>query len=293
MSKDKLANYKVTPGKKVSLKRDFKTTPPISKVTKEVAIKKMKADLEKLSELQDKLYAQNRYSVLCIFQAMDAAGKDGTIKHVMSGINPQGCEVTSFKVPSFEELDHDYLWRYSKRAPERGRIGIFNRSYYEEVLVVRVHPNVLANEHLPDELKDKGIWQRRFDEINNYEQFLTNNGTKVLKFFLHVSKEEQKHRFLERIAQPEKNWKFSLGDLVVRESWDDYMEAYEAMLAKTSTKSAPWYVIPADDKWYCRYLVSTILTSTLSDLKLSYPQITNEHKAELLEAKKRLLKEKS
>jgi PPK2 family polyphosphate:nucleotide phosphotransferase len=216
---------------------------------------------------------------------MDAAGKDGTIKHVMSGVNPQGCQVFSFKAPSSEELDHDYLWRCFRALPERGRIGIFNRSYYEEVLIARVHPEILAGQQLPESLKDKQIWNRRFEEINNFEKYLVNNGIIVLKFFLNVSKQAQKKRFLERIDLPEKNWKFSAGDAKERAFWDDYMNAYEDMFNHTSTEWAPWHIIPADHKWFTRLAVATVITNQLKSLNLKYPTVNEAHKKDLVEAK--------
>ena len=245
-----------------------------------------------LAKQQALLYAQDTYSVLLIFQAMDAAGKDGAIKHVLSGVNPQGCQVFSFKAPSSEEQDHTYLWRSMKALPERGRIGIHNRSYYEEVLVTRVHKEVLAAEQLPERLKKGRIWKRRFREMNDFERHLTENGTVIIKFFLHVSKEEQKRRFLARIDEDDKNWKFSVGDVKERAFWDDYMEAYEEMMSETSTKDAPWYVIPADHKWFTRLAVAGIIWQTMADLNLKFPKITAEKKKELLEVKRLLLAEK-
>jgi PPK2 family polyphosphate:nucleotide phosphotransferase len=238
------------------------------------------------------LYAQDKYALLIIFQAIDAAGKDGTIKHVMSGLNPQGCQVFSFKAPSAEELDHDYLWRTSKALPERGRIGIFNRSYYEEVLVVRVHPEILERQHLPPETLTKDIWQRRFEEINNFERYLVDNGIVVLKFFLYVSKEEQKMRFLERINRPEKNWKFSAGDVEERKLWNEYMKAYSDVLNHTSTRWAPWYVVPADHKWFTRFAVAAVIGAKMEELNLSYPKVDKQHLRELRNAKKQLEREK-
>jgi PPK2 family polyphosphate:nucleotide phosphotransferase len=242
-----------------------------------------------LAELQDKLYAQDKWAVLLIFQAMDAAGKDGAIKHVMSGVNPQGCEVYSFKSPSSEDLDHDYLWRCMKCLPNRGHIGIFNRSYYEEVLVVRVHPQFLAKQKLPPKLVGKGIWEDRFEDIRNFEQYLTRNGVIVRKFFLHVSKKEQKRRFLERIDDPQKNWKFSSNDAAERDFWDDYMEAYEQMIQGTATKEAPWYVVPADNKWFTRVVVGAAVVEALDDLDLEYPKVGEDKLKELATAKKKLL----
>lgn len=260
---------------------------------KKEAVKDLEKNVERLAELQDILYAQNVHSLLVIFQAMDAAGKDSVIKHVMSGINPQGCQVTSFKQPSDEELDHDYLWRCQKALPERGRIGIFNRSHYEEVLVVRVHKGYLESQRLPDDVKkDKDIWKQRFRQIRNWEETLAENGTHVIKFFLHVSKDEQKKRFLERIDQPDKNWKFNSGDAKERALWDDYMKAYEDAIENTSTERSPWYIIPADKKWFTRLAVSEIIVQKLQSLDLKYPEVTDAQRAELLEAKKILEGEK-
>jgi len=242
-----------------------------------------------LAELQDKLYAQDKWAVLLVFQAMDAAGKDGAIKHVMSGINPQGCQVNSFKSPSAEDLDHDYLWRCMKNLPNRGHIGIFNRSYYEEVLVVRVHPEFLAKEKLPPKLVGKKIWEERFEDIRNFEQYLARNGVVVRKFFLHVSKKEQKRRFLERIDDPLKNWKFSSNDASERDFWDDYMGAYEEMIQETATKDAPWYVVPADNKWFTRVVVAAAVIETLASLDLAYPKVDEGKLKELAAAKKKLV----
>jgi len=242
-----------------------------------------------LAELQDKLYAQDKWAVLLIFQAMDAAGKDGAIKHVMSGVNPQGCEVYSFKSPSAEDLDHDYLWRCMKDLPNRGQIGIFNRSYYEEVLVVRVHPEFLAKQKLPSKLVGKKIWEERFDDIRNFEQYLARNGVVVRKFFLHVSKKEQKQRFLDRIEDSQKNWKFSSNDANERDFWDSYMEAYEEMIQETATKEAPWYVVPADNKWFTRVVVAAAVIETLASLDLAYPKVDEGKLNELATAKKKLL----
>jgi PPK2 family polyphosphate:nucleotide phosphotransferase len=242
-----------------------------------------------LAELQDKLYAQDKWAVLLIFQAMDAAGKDGAIKHVMSGVNPQGCQVYSFKSPSAEDLDHDYLWRCMKYLPNRGQIGIFNRSYYEEVLVVRVHPEFLGKQKLPPKLVGKNIWEERFEDIRNFEQYLARNGVVVRKFFLHVSRKEQKRRFLERIDDPLKNWKFSSNDAAVRDFWDDYMQAYEQMIQETATKEAPWYVVPADNKWFTRVAVAAAVIETLDSLDLAYPEVDEGKLNELAAAKKKLL----
>src|SRR6476661_7117474 len=249
----------------------------------------LEAGVEVLAELQDMLYAQDRWALLLIFQAMDAAGKDGAIKHVMSGINPQGCEVYSFKSPSAEDLDHDYLWRCMKCLPNRGHIGIFNRSYYEEVLVVRVHPNFLAKQKLPPSLMGKNIWENRFEDIRNFEQYLTRNGVIVRKFFLHVSRKEQKRRFLDRIDDPLKNWKFSSNDANERDFWDDYMEAYEEMIQQTATKEAPWYVVPADNKWFTRVAVAGAVIETLDSLDLAYTKVDEGKLKELAAAKKKLL----
>jgi PPK2 family polyphosphate:nucleotide phosphotransferase len=245
-----------------------------------------------LAALQDKLYAQDKWAVLLIFQAMDAAGKDGTIKHVMSGVNPQGCQVFSFKSPSPEELDHDYLWRCMKRLPNRGHIGIFNRSYYEETLVVRVHPELLARQKLPPRLVGKHLWRERFADIRHFERYLTHNGILVRKFFLHVSKKEQKRRFLERIEDPGKNWKFSASDAAEREHWDEYMAAYEDMIQNTTTEEAPWYVVPADNKWFTRVAVAAAIIETLADLDLQYPQVGEAKLKELAAAKRVLLAKK-
>ena len=242
-----------------------------------------------LAELQDKLYAQDKWAVLLVFQAMDAAGKDGAIKHVMSGTNPQGCQVYSFKSPSSDDLDHDYLWRCMKSLPNRGHIGIFNRSYYEEVLVVRVHPEFLAKQKLPPKVVGKKIWEERFEDIRNFEQYLTRNGVVVRKFFLHVSKKEQKRRFLERIDDPLKNWKFSSNDANERDFWDDYMEAYEQMIQETATKEAPWYVVPADNKWFTRVVVAGAVIETLDSLDLAYPKVDEVKLNELGAAKKKLV----
>jgi PPK2 family polyphosphate:nucleotide phosphotransferase len=252
----------------------------------------LKTGVEELARYQDILYAQDIYALLIIFQAMDAAGKDSTIKHVMSGINPQGCQVFSFKAPSDEELDHDYLWRSFKALPERGRIGIFNRSYYEEVLVVRVHPEILDKQKLPPALKhSETIWNRRFEEINNFENYLVDNGVIVLKFFLNVSKEEQKKRFLKRIDQPEKNWKFSVNDVKERQFWDEYRKAYEDVFTHTSTERTPWHIIPADHKWFTRLLVSYFIYNKMKELRLEYPSVTEQHRQELLKARELLEQE--
>ena len=277
----------VTPGKKIRL-QDFDPEYTGKFKGKEEAARKLEDDVSELAELQDVLYAHNTYASLIIFQAMDAAGKDGAIKHVMSGVNPQGCQVVSFKAPSAEELDHDYLWRCMKAVPERGRIGIFNRSYYEEVLVIRVHPEILERQKLPPAVKQKDIWKDRYEEINNFERYLVRNGIIILKFFLNVSKKEQKRRFLERINAPQKNWKFSPDDLKERAHWDEYMKAYEDVFNYTSTEWAPWYIIPADRKWFTRAAVADIIISRLKSLQLSYPTVSEEHKKDLLKAKETL-----
>jgi PPK2 family polyphosphate:nucleotide phosphotransferase len=247
--------------------------------------------IEALAELQDKLYAQDKWAVLLIFQAMDAAGKDGAIKHVMSGVNPQGCQVVSFKSPSADDLDHDYLWRCMKSLPNRGHIGIFNRSYYEETLVVRVHPEIMARQKVPVELITKKIWEQRFTDIRNFEEYLSNNGVVVRKFFLHLSKNEQKRRFLERIEIPDKNWKFSASDAVEREHWEEYMEVYEDMIRNTATEKSPWYVVPADNKWFTRVVVAAAIVETLASLDLKYPEVGKDKLAELAAIKGQLLKE--
>ncbi|MEA5596305.1 polyphosphate kinase 2 family protein [Rivularia sp. UHCC 0363] len=275
----------VRPGAKISLKKDYDTTFTTDFHDKGDAKIKLEKDIERLAKYQNVLYAQNTYALLIIFQAMDAAGKDSTIKHVMSGINPQGCQVFSFKQPSSEELDHDYLWRSVKALPERGRIGIFNRSYYEEVLIARVHPELLEKQQLPKSVMGNHIWKQRFEEINNFEKYLVNNGIIVIKFFLNVSKEEQKKRFMERIELPEKNWKFSTSDVQERAHWDDYMNAYEDVFRHTSSELAPWYIIPADHKWFTRMVVANIICSKLKELKLNYPTVTEEHYSNILQAK--------
>ncbi|KAM3093137.1 polyphosphate kinase 2 family protein [Phormidesmis sp. 146-35] len=278
----------VPPGAKISLAKDYNPGYTGDYKDKAESEGKLKSDVERLAAFQDILYAQDTHAVLILFQAMDAAGKDGTIKHVMSGVNPQGCQVFSFKAPSSEDLDHDYLWRSSKALPERGRIGIFNRSYYEEVLVVRVHPEILAKQQLPAQAVKENIWKRRFTEINNFEKYLVDNGIIILKFFLNVSKSEQKKRFLARINQPEKNWKFSANDAKERGFWDDYMNAYEDVFNHTSTEAAPWYIIPADHKWFTRLAVADIICTKLASLDLQYPALKEEHRQQLLKAKQML-----
>jgi PPK2 family polyphosphate:nucleotide phosphotransferase len=287
---------RVPPGKKVKLK-DHDPGWAITKDLKQLGKDEVKeqaqalltSSLAELGEAQNLLYASDTYSVLVILQALDAAGKDGTIKHVMSGVNPQGCQVYSFKQPSSEELDHNFLWRCMKALPERGRIGIFNRSYYEDVLVVRVHDELLEKQRLPDDLASgKKLWKQRFEDINNFEQHLTRNGTVVLKFFLNISKEEQKERFLERLNRPEKHWKFSPQDVAERKYWDDYQDAYEEALTATSTEWAPWYIVPADHKWVTRAVVAGILTHAIRSLDLKYPQLSPAQLAALDEARRQL-----
>ncbi len=283
--------YIVPPGAPIALK-DYDPKDTGKYKDKDAAAKDLIEDVEELSAVQDVLYAGGSHGLLLVFQAMDAAGKDSVIKHVMSGVNPQGCQVVSFKSPSAEELQHDYLWRCLKSLPERGRIGIFNRSYYEEVLVVRVHPEYLQKQNIPaDDLKGN-IWKKRYEDINAVEKYLSRNGTVILKFFLHVSKEEQKKRFLARIDTPEKNWKFSAADVKERTFWKEYMSAYEEMLASTSTAVAPWHIIPADRKWYTRALVARIIIDRLKSLELSYPRLSDQQKADLAKAKELLINEK-
>ena len=281
-------NFLVSENKQVNL-ADYPTDFTGDYTDKEQAVKDLKKNIKRLSEMQDVLWAQDIQSLLIIFQAMDAAGKDSAIKHVMSGLNPQGVHVTSFKQPSAEELDHDYLWRSMKELPQRGRIGIFNRSYYEEVLVVRVHPAILQNQKLPPHVKtDENIWRKRFKQIRHFEEYLAENGIYVLKFFLNVSKKEQKKRFLARIEEADKNWKFSASDAKERGFWNDYMKAYTETIENTSTKNAPWYIVPADNKWFTRIAVSEIIIKKLESLDLHYPKVTKEHQASLLEAKEML-----
>lgn len=285
--------YRVTDGKKFRLKDvDPGDTGELKSEDKPRAKEGLQAGVEALAQLQDVLYAQDRWSLLLVFQAMDAAGKDGTIKHVMSGVNPQGCQVSSFKGPTSTDLDHDYLWRCVKELPERGRIGIFNRSYYEETLAVRVHPEFLAAQKLPPELVTKNIWDERFQDIRAFERYLHRNGTIVLKFFLHVSKGEQKKRFLERLDLPEKNWKFSATDAKSRAFWDDYMKAYEETIRETATGDSPWYVVPADNKWFTRMVVAAAVIDALASLDLHYPKITAAKKKELAAARVALLEKK-
>ena len=284
--------YVVDSGKHFKLKKhDPGDTSGLDAEFKTQAQDLLQRSTQLLAEQQDKLYAQDRWALLLIFQAMDAAGKDGTIKHVMSGVNPQGCQVYSFKAPSSIEIDHDFMWRTNRVLPERGNIGIFNRSYYEEVLVVRVHENILRAEHVPKELITKDIWQERFEDVNAMERYLSRNGTVIRKFFLNISKEEQKKRFLRRLEQPERNWKFSPADVRERECWDDYQDAYEDMIANTATKHAPWIVVPADNKWFTRLVVSSVIVNTLAELNLSYPTVEAEKKRELAEAERVLKSE--
>jgi PPK2 family polyphosphate:nucleotide phosphotransferase len=286
--------YRIDHGAKFKLKQaDPDDTGDLASEDKPRAQEALAIGRSAMAELQDRLYAHNRWSLLLIFQAMDAAGKDGAIKHVMSGVNPQGCQVFSFKAPTTEELDHDYMWRCWKDLPERGRIGIFNRSYYEEVLVVKVHPEFLAGQRLPSQVVGKKIWDQRYEDIRGFERYLARNGTLVRKFFLNVSRGEQKRRFLERIEQPEKNWKFSAADVQERGHWKDYMAAYEQLLRETSTPTCPWYVVPADNKWYTRLVVAAAVVDALASLDLSYPEIGPKQRAELAAARKALLAEKS
>lgn len=285
-------HYRIGDGKKFILK-DYDTDDKsdLFKDDKSLAQEALQMGVQMLAAMQDKMYAQDRWSLLLIFQAMDGAGKDSGIKHVMSGVNPQGCQVFSFKAPNAEELDHDYLWRCMTNLPERGRIGIFNRSYYEEVLVVRVHEQILNSQKVPDTLITKDIWNDRLKDIRHFEEYLSRNGTKVVKFFLNVSKEEQKQRFIERIDNPDKNWKFSAADVKEREFWDDYMKAYEEMIKNTSTENSPWYVIPADNKPYARIVVASAIIITMDSLNLEYPEVSEEQIAELQKLKLQLLAE--
>ena len=284
--------YCVSDGEKFRLK-DYDTSDTGEVKNKEQSQKIIDNRAGLLSGLQEKLYAQDRWAVLLIFQAMDAAGKDGAIKHVMSGVNPQGCDVHSFKTPSNEELNHDYLWRAHKCVPERGKIGIFNRSYYEEVLVVRVHPSNLQAQKLPEPLITKHVWEQRYEDINAFEKYLAHNGVVIRKFFLHVSKKEQKRRFLERLEESKKNWKFSMADVKERGYWKDYQEAYEEMIQATATKHAPWYVVPADNKWYTQLIVASAIITTLEELDLSFPDVDKEKKKELESVGDSLLHEKN
>ena len=286
------APFRVTKGSKFRLKDvDPGDTLHLQSEDKPRAKEVLSNGVQLLAELQDMLYAQDRWAVLIILQAMDAAGKDGTIKHIMSGVNPQGCQVHSFKSPSPEELDHDYLWRCMKALPNKGNIGIFNRSYYEETLVVRVHKEYLANEKLPPELVTRNIWKERFQDIRSFERYLTRNGVVIRKFYLHVSKEEQERRFMERIENPEKNWKFSASDVKERQHWDDYMKAFEDMIRNTATEDAPWYVVPADNKWFTRLVVAAAIIDALASLDLHYPKVDDKKLEELAAAKKTMLSE--
>jgi PPK2 family polyphosphate:nucleotide phosphotransferase len=281
----------VPAGKNIRLK-DFDPKDTGSFKSKEEAFDKLEKDIISIAALQNILFAQDQYALLIILQAMDAAGKDGVIKHVMSGLNPQGCQVHSFKAPSAEELDHDFLWRCMKALPERGKIGIFNRSYYEEVTIVRVHPDLLQRQKLPDLDQGKNRWNQRYEAINHFEHYLFRNGVVVLKFFLHLSKDEQRQRFMERIEQPDKNWKLSVSDVQERMHWEEYVDAYEQALRHTSTKWAPWYVIPADHKWFTRMTVADILLKTLKSLDLSYPKVSKKREKELQIIKRQLEHEK-
>ena len=281
----RLKHVMAPPGKKISLLDDYDPGFTAGFKNKKAASKKLEANIAELVEYQDMLYAQDNYALLILFQAMDAAGKDGAIKHVMSGINPQGCQVYSFKAPSAEELDHDYLWRSMKCLPERGRIGIFNRSYYEETLVVRVHPELLDQQKIPSSAREN-IWKNRYEQINSFEKYLVENGIVVLKFFLNLSKDEQKKRFLERIDRPEKNWKFSTADIKERGFWDDYQKAYQDCFNHTSSEWAPWFIIPADNKWFTRLAVSEIVVHTLKRLNLRYPEVSEQRRQELQEIRK-------
>jgi PPK2 family polyphosphate:nucleotide phosphotransferase len=286
------APYRISDGKKFRLKNiDPGDTGDLSDEQKPEAKEALAVGVETLAELQERLYAQDRWAVLLIFQAMDAAGKDGAIKHVMSGVNPQGCQVYSFKSPSPEELDHDYLWRCLKSLPNRGNIGIFNRSYYEEVLVVRVHPEYLQGQKLPPSLITKSIWEDRYEDIADIERYLSRNGVVIRKFFLHLSKKEQKKRFLARIDDPEKNWKFSIADARERGFWDEYAQAYEDMIRATATSYAPWYVVPADNKWFTRIVVAAAVIDTLGSLGLEFPEVGEQAKKELAKARAALAKE--
>jgi PPK2 family polyphosphate:nucleotide phosphotransferase len=286
------APYCVTKGRKFRLKDvDPGDTGPFKRGEKDRAQAMLQEGVQAMDALQDMLYAQDKWAVLLMFQAMDAAGKDGAIEHVMSGINPQGCQVASFKAPSAEELDHDFLWRCQRHLPERGRIGIFNRSYYEEVLVVRVHPEILARQKLPPDLVSGKIWKQRYEDIAAFERYLSRNGVLIRKFFLHVSRKEQKKRFLERIDTPEKNWKFSTADAKERGFWKQYMTAYEDAIRATATEQAPWYVVPADNKWFTRAVVAATVVDAMASLNLAYPEVGPAQQKELAAAKKLLLAE--
>jgi PPK2 family polyphosphate:nucleotide phosphotransferase len=288
MNVEKIADtYRVNGGKHFRMKH-FDPADTGDWKSKEEAEKVLLEKVARTADLQDKLYAQDTWSLLLVFQALDAAGKDGAIKHVMTGVNPQGCEVHAFKQPSDTELQHDFLWRTTRKLPERGHIGIFNRSYYEEVLVVRVHPKILEGQKIPTSLVGKTIWDDRFEDIRCFERHMARSGTIIRKFFLHVSKKEQKKRFLARLDEPEKNWKFSAGDVRERGFWDDYQKAYEDMIANTATKEAPWYVVPADNKWFTRLVISTVIVDALESLKLAYPKVGETERKELAIARKEL-----
>lgn len=288
---DFIAPFRVEPGRQVRLGRDFDPAYKADIVRKQDAAGLLEQGVEQLSEFQARLAAQDTYGLLVVLQAMDAAGKDGTIRHVMSGVNPQGVRVSSFKAPSLEELDHDYLWRYAKELPARGMIGIFNRSHYEEVLVVRVHPSILEGQKLPPRMKRKDIWQRRFREINDWERYLTDNGIRIVKLFLNLSYEEQRRRFLARIDEPEKNWKFSANDIRERGYWDDYQKAFSDVLSNTSTEWAPWHVIPADRKWFLRLGAAAVIIEALMSIDPQYPTVSDEARRDLLTARDELLAE--
>jgi PPK2 family polyphosphate:nucleotide phosphotransferase len=288
-----VARHRVDDGDRFRLKdHDPGDTGPFGEKDKDDSKALLEQSVAWLADTQDRLYAQDQWALLLIFQAMDAAGKDGAIQHVMSGVNPQGCEVFSFKAPSAEELDHDFMWRCSQRAPERGRIGVFNRSYYEEVLVVRVHPEYLAAEKLPPKLVGDDVWEHRFEDIRSYEKYMSRNGTVIRKFFLHVSRKEQKKRFLDRLEEPEKNWKFSETDVRERKLWKEYQAAYDDMIRRTATRSAPWIVVPADHKWYTRLIVSAAIVDALLDLDLRYPEVDPKRKQALEAARASLEAEK-
>lgn len=285
--------YRITSGKGFNLHDiDPSDTGGLASENKIEAQELLKQGIEQLTVLQNKLYAENRFALLLVFQAMDAAGKDSTIKHVMSGVNPQGCQVFSFKQPSIEELNHDFMWRYMRCLPERGRIGIFNRSYYEEVLVVRVHEAVLQSQKIPPSLITKNIWRERLEAIHNFEKYLSHNGVQVLKFFLHVSRKEQKKRFLKRLDQPDKNWKFSISDIKERQYWKSYMHAYEEAIAETASTRSPWFVVPADNKWFTRLVVAGAVVKSLDSLNLKYPVVDDSKRKELIAARQLLENEK-
>jgi PPK2 family polyphosphate:nucleotide phosphotransferase len=295
ISADLLKFFRIKPDTRVRLKDydpGWEQTDELAKLGKQMVRQRaeelLQSSIAELDEAQELLYADNRHAVLVILQGMDAAGKDGTIKKVMSGLNPQGCQVYCFKTPSAEELDHTFLWRYCKSLPERGRIGIFNRSYYEDVLITRVHPEILNSAHLPDGKRGKSFWKGRMEDINALEEHLVRNGTSVVKFFLHISKDEQKRRFLDRLGEPQKHWKFNPADLTERGYWDDYVDAYERCLSATSTAHAPWYVVPANHKWVAHAVVASILSSTIDQLELKFPKLTDDQKAHLDDARRHL-----